>query len=324
MLRTPFQQKILGSAEQGRATFRFDVLSGLSANPKQLPCKYFYDRRGSTLFDAICKLDEYYLTRTELKIMVQSVGQIAHALGNDLMLMELGSGSSVKTRILLDHLPDVSAYVPIDISRKHLFATARKLSQRYPAIVVQPVCADFTHPVSLPNCARMTSRRVVYFPGSTIGNFQLQEAEALLDRIAALCGEDGGLLIGIDLEKDPTTIEAAYNDSQGITARFNLNLLRRINRELGGNFDLDQFEHLAFYDAAKHRMDIRIVSRRRQLVEIDSSEFDFRAGEYIQTEYSHKYTVRGFEQQASKAGFRLARCWSDERRYFAILYFTLS
>jgi dimethylhistidine N-methyltransferase len=247
--------------------------------------------------------------------------EMARVIGARGTLIEFGSGSSIKTRLLLDHL-DNSVYVPVDISRKHLQITARQLSRQYPRIAVRPVCADFTENFRLPSFRGKSSRRIIYFPGSTIGNFERANASALLSRIAKHCGTDGGLLIGIDLQKNVSTIEAAYNDAQGISARFNLNLLQRINRELAGNFNLQQFEHLAFYDRTWHRVDIRLVSRSNQTVVIGSDAFDFHTGEAIRTEYSHKYTIQQFEQIASEAGFRLQNRWTDHRQYFAVLYFT--
>ena len=321
MIRVLTKRSEPARAERTQAAFRSDVIAGLSANPKRLPCKYFYDEHGSALFDAICGLDEYYLTRTELEIMHRHCAEMARTIGLGATLVEFGSGSSVKTRLLLDQLVDSAAYIPVDISRRHLLTTARRLARGYPKIEVRPICADFTENFQLPPSWEKHSRRIVYFPGSTIGNFERDDAVALLCRMARLCGPGGGELIGIDLQKDIGTIEAAYNDAQGITAQFNLNLLSRINHELGGNFDLAQFEHLAFYDRAANRVDIRLVSRCDQQVEIGSEAFDFRTGEAIRTEYSHKYTIEAFEQMADEAGLRLRRYWTDDRQYFAVLYF---
>lgn len=307
--------------ESADSRFRSDVIVGLSAEPKRLPCKYFYDQRGSALFDAICHLDEYYLTRTELEIMDRFAPEMAREIGEEATLIEFGSGSSVKTQLLLEQL-DTCVYIPVDISRKQLQISARRLSRLYPQIAVRPVCADFTEDFKLSSPLGELSRRVIYFPGSTIGNFEHDHAVALLRRIAMLGGPSGGLVIGIDLQKDASTIEAAYNDAQGITAQFNLNLLLRINHELGGNFELAQFDHLAFYDKAYNRVDIRLVSRRNQKVEIGSDVFDFRAGEPIHTEYSHKHTIEQFEGIAAEAGLRLQNCWMDNRQYFAVLFLT--
>ncbi len=302
--------------------FRTDVLRGLSQNPKQLPSKYFYDRQGSSLFDAICELEEYYLTRTELAIMRAHAVEIASSLPADGVLVELGSGSSVKTRLLLDHLPALRAYVPVDISREHLLAAADRLQRRYRELDVLPLVADFTAPFSLPPRSERASR-TVYFPGSTIGNFEPAEAELILHRIAALTGPAGGLLIGIDLRKDPAVIEAAYNDPRGITAEFNLNLLRRINRELGGDFPVFDFEHEAQYDPAAGRIEMRLRCMAAQRVQVAGKCFAIKQGEAIHTEYSHKYTVEGFAAMASEAGFQLQKQWTDDRRYFAVLLFNM-
>ena len=301
--------------------FRDDVVRGLSCDHKRLPCKYFYDQRGSALFEAICELDEYYLTRTELAIMDRSVKEITSQFGTDVMLIEFGSGSSRKTRMLLDHLRDLAAYVPIDISRDHLMQTAADLATAYPRVELLPVCADFSKPFQLPSASRTPLRNIVYFPGSTIGNFRPDDAVALLSRIAAMCGAGGGLLIGIDLKKDTGVLEAAYNDSAGITAQFNLNLLLRINRELGADFDLDRFQHLATYNQSRGRIEMYLASRCDQTVTLGEHQFEIANGEAIRTEYSHKYDVGQFDRMANAAGFCLRQCWQDELARFGILYF---
>jgi dimethylhistidine N-methyltransferase len=306
-----------------RSRFRQDVLAGLAGAVKSLPCKYFYDQRGSRLFDEICELDEYYLTRTELAIMRQFAPEMGQQIGPGVMLVEYGSGSSVKTRILLDHLPDPVAYVPVDISGKHLRSTAQTLAVDYRHLEVLPVCADFTEDFALPASSREPTHAAVYFPGSTIGNFRPARALRLLRRIADLCGTGGGLLIGVDLQKDVDVMEAAYNDERGVTAQFNLNLLHRINRELGADFDVEQFEHLAYYNPREGRVEIYIVSRRDQFVTFANREFRFRAGERIHTENSHKYTVEGFAALAAEAGLTLRRCWTDPRRNFAVMHFAV-
>lgn len=303
--------------------FLRDVLAGLRAEPKTLPCKYFYDRRGSQLFERICALDEYYLTRTELGIMRHHAGAIAGALGREAVLIELGSGSSTKTRILLDRLEAPAAYVPVDISRAHLLQTAEALRERYPALPVVPVSADFTRPFELPALPGPARRRVVYFPGSTIGNFSESAADALLRQIASLCGTGGGLLIGIDLKKDAAILEAAYDDARGVTAEFNRNILRRINRELGADFDPEAFEHRAVYDRVRGRVEISLVSRCEQSATLGDETFDFAAGEAIGTEYCHKYDRREFAQRARRAGLELTHTWTDEREYFAVLLFAV-
>jgi dimethylhistidine N-methyltransferase len=314
---------VLLNLQPNLAQFRADVLAGLHALPKTLPCKYFYDERGSQLFDEICQLDEYYLTRTEDEIIKRCAQEMADQIGPGVMLVEYGSGSSTKTRALLDRLDDPVAYVPVDISREHLHKTATHLSRIYPRIEMLPVCADFTKPFRLPASRREPTHSAVFFPGSTIGNFQPHEARAMLVQLAAMCGTGGGLLIGIDLQKDARTIEAAYNDSRGVTADFNLNVLRRINRELGGDFNLRQFAHRAIYNNVAGRVEMQLVSTRPQCVTISQHHFEFGAGEAIITEYSHKYTIEGFAALAAQAGLTLRRTWTDDRQQFAVLHFAL-
>ena len=236
--------------------FRADVLRGLSAPHKELPCKYFYDERGSRLFERICTLPEYYPTRTELAILGRDGREMAERLGPHSLLVEFGSGSSVKTRALLDRLETPAAYIPVDISREQLLASARALIRDYPDLEVRPVCADFTLPFEIPAVSRPACKRVVFFPGSTIGNFPPDKARQLLTRAARLCGTNGGMLLGADLKKDPQLLHAAYNDSQGVTAAFNLNLLVRINRELGADFRVEQFWHHALYNPIEGRIEI--------------------------------------------------------------------
>ncbi len=300
--------------------FSHDVLAGLGAPAKELPCKYFYDKQGSALFDRICELEEYYLTRAELAIMREFACEMGEQIGPAAVLVEYGSGSSVKTRYLLDALLRPAAYVPVDISGEHLAATAAKLAAAYPHIEILPVCADFTEPFILPVPARLASHAAVYFPGSTIGNFMPESAVRLLHQIAELCGKGGGLLIGVDLKKDRQTIEAAYNDRLGVTAQFNLNLLTRINRELDADFCVDQFEHRAIYNPELGRVEIDLVSRRPQYVTVAGQAFAFAMGEAIRTEYSHKYSIDDFARLAATAGFNLHRQWMDAGKNFAVLH----
>jgi dimethylhistidine N-methyltransferase len=303
--------------DEAMQQFRADVLDGLSQRPKQLSPKYFYDRRGSLLFDAICDLDEYYLTRTELAIMRSHAADIAASLPPEGVLLEFGSGSSVKTRLLLDELSSLAAYVPIDISGEHLLAAAYRLQRRYQSPIL-PVVADFTKQFLLPSLPSSASR-TVYFPGSTIGNFEHFETKGILQRIASLVGIGGRLLIGIDLQKDAQVIEAAYNDRDRVTAEFNLNLLHRINAELDGDFQLDGFVHEAVYDPAAGRIEMRLRCTDAQTVHVAGKRFDFQTNETIHTEYSYKYTIDGFAAMAAEAGFRLSRQWTDDRRYCAVL-----
>jgi L-histidine Nalpha-methyltransferase len=307
--------------------FRADVLRGLRAPAPYLPSKYFYDAAGSELFEQITALDEYYLTRTELAIMREHAGAMAGLLGPHCLLIEYGSGASAKTRLLLDHAKSsgrrLAAYVPIDLSGSALFGAAAALAQEYPGVEVLPVCADFTRPVELPAPRLKPARNVVYFPGSTIGNFTPDEAAALLGTTHSLCGPGGGLLLGADLQKDVRLLEAAYNDRKGVTAAFNLNLLARINRELGGNFDLDRFEHRAFYDAAHGRIEMHLVSRCTQCVNVGDVRFWFAAGASIRTEYSYKYTEEGLRALAASCGFTLQHSWTDRYQHFSVYYFTV-
>jgi dimethylhistidine N-methyltransferase len=252
---------------------------------------------------------------------------IGDAIGPRAMIVEYGSGSSVKTRVLLDHLDDPVAYCPVDISKNHLLATAGRLDADYPRLEVLPIAADFSDPFQLPTPKRTPRQVTIYFPGSTIGNFEVSGVKRLLGQMADQCrvgsdhtvGSAGQLLIGIDLQKDRKVIEAAYNDASGVTDEFSLNLLTRINRELGANFDEDSFQHRATYDCDFHRVDIRLVSLRAQTVTIGEHEFQFAKGETIHTEYSHKYTITGFAELAATASFCLRDAWSDEKQLFAIL-----
>lgn len=303
--------------------FRADVLRGLRAPKKKLPCKYFYDEVGSALFEQITGLEEYYPTRTELGIMERHAAEMAGLVGPRCLLIEYGSGSSLKTRRLLDRLREPAGYVPIDVSGEYLGHSARALGEEYPDVEVLPLCADFTRPLGLPACRKGAARRVVYFPGSTLGNFTPEAALALLQQTAILCGGDGALLLGIDLQKDPRVIEAAYNDRQGITAAFNRNILVRINRELGADFDIEQFAHRAFYNAAQGRIEMHLVSRRDQVVRVGGVTFFFAAGESIHTENSYKYSLSALADLARASGFASQRVWTDERQYFSVAYLTL-
>ena len=294
--------EILRHAEGWCVTESTRVSARCSRRPappeKELPCKYFYDKRGSELFDRICLLDEYYLTRSELSIMEHLASEMGSQVGPDAMLVEFGSGSSVKTRYLLDALATCAAYVPVDISGEHLDLTTAELAADYPCIEILPVCADFTRPFALPQPTRRASHTAVYFPGSTIGNFMPARAIELLRRIVQMVGQGGGLLIGIDLKKDVARIEAAYNDSLGVTARFNLNLLQRINDELGGDFRLDAFEHRALYNSKLGRVELDLVSRVDQCVTVAGEIFSFRGGRGD----SHRILSQVFDSRVRQPG----------------------
>jgi dimethylhistidine N-methyltransferase len=302
----------------GADRFRTDVIQGLSRPRKAIPCKYLYDDRGSALFDEICELDEYYLTRTELAILRSHADEMAEAIGEDCELIEFGSGSGLKTRLLLERLREPRAYLPIDISAEPLARSAWELAGRFPRLDIRPVCADFTGPVTLPETGTPRARRVVYFPGSTIGNFRPRAALRLLRSIARLVGDGGGLLLGFDLDKDESIVWPAYNDRRGVTAEFNLNLLARINRELGADFDLHSFEHQADHVRAKERLEMHLVSRKAQVVRLDGRAFAMDEGEMIHTEDSYKYSWEHFGRLTSQAGFSLDRQWFDENRYFCV------
>lgn len=299
---------------------RQDVLEGLARTPRQIPSKYFYDARGSALFERICAQPEYYLTRTELSILEDCMPRIAQALGEGVLLIEFGSGSGVKTLLLLRGLKEPAGYVPIDISLSALEASAAALNQALPDLPVLPVCADFTSALQLPLPPRTVSRRVMFFPGSTLGNFAPSEALALLRRIRALVGEDGGLLIGVDMKKDPARLEAAYNDAAGVTAAFTLNLLERLNRELGADFDVSGFRHRARYNALAGRIETHLVSLRAQTVRIGHKAFDFRADEAILVEYSAKYDQADVARMAAQTGFAVREVFTDPAGDFSLQY----
>ncbi|MBF6569913.1 MAG: L-histidine N(alpha)-methyltransferase [Candidatus Binataceae bacterium] len=300
--------------------FLSDVVRGLTARNKTLPCKYFYDEIGSRLFDRICELPEYYPTRTELSILHRNASEMGELLGPRCLVIEYGSGSSNKTRVLLDHLKDPAAYVPVEIAREHLEESARLLRHDYPQLEVHAVCADFTRPLRLPRISRPAARRVVYFPGSTIGNFTPEEARRLLERSASLCGAGGAMILGVDLKKEPRVLEDAYNDREGVTAAFNLNLLARINRELGTRFDTEAFWHHALYDPREGRIEMHLVSRKDQQVALDGHRVSFVEGESICTEYSYKYSIGDLHELARLAGFTIERSWIDDRKYFSVHY----
>lgn len=299
--------------------FYGDVVKGLTSDRKQLPSKYFYDKRGSVLFEQICHLDEYYPTDSEVSIMQNDITEITDCLGKGLQLIELGSGSSMKTRLLLDNCRDLKMYVPVDISGNFLNQTARKLRSDYPDLDIRPVAADYTSPFKIPE-SEAIKRRVVYFPGSTIGNFTRQRASAFLDTIGENLSFGDGLLIGVDLKKDVGVLEAAYNDSKGITAEFNKNILTRINHELSADFDLGQFRHRAFYNVAEGRIEMHLESLSDQVVQVNGMQVTFEEGETIHTENSHKYTVEEFEEVAGDH-FDRQKTWTDERGYFSVHYF---
>jgi dimethylhistidine N-methyltransferase len=300
--------------------FLDDVISGLARSQKSLPPKYFYDAQGCALFEAICALPEYYLTRAEIALMRGRVGDMARHIGPGRVLIEYGSGSGRKTRVLIEAIEPV-AYVPIDIAREQLAATAEEVARDFPRLRVIAVCADYSRPLALPGLDDLGARRrVVYFPGSTIGNFTPAEAGEFLAGAREQARARGGLLIGVDLKKDPARLGAAYDDSRGVTAAFNLNLLARINRELGADFDPSAFRHRAFYDEAAGRIEMHLESVKPQAVKIGGRAFHFREGETIHTENSYKYSVREFQELARAAGLAPVECWTDAEQLFSVHY----
>lgn len=297
--------------------FREDVVRGLLATAKNIPPKYFYDERGSALFDQITRQPEYYPTRTEIAILEERAEEAAALLGRRWELIELGSGSSRKVRIILDAATGVGAYVPIEISREALRAASNQIARAYPHIRVIAVCADYTQPLALARQDPL-ARRVVFFPGSTIGNFEPAQAITFMKNVRKSLRRGDLFIVGADLQKAPSVLHAAYNDAAGVTARFNINLLDRMNRELGATFDPRQFEHVAFYDARQGRIEMHLRSLREQTVRVGGIEVSFRRTETIHTENSYKYTRDGFNAMVEEAGFRARDVWTDEGKLFSV------
>lgn len=295
-----------------------EVLEGLQKPQKSLPSKYFYDKRGSELFEAICELEEYYLTRTELSIMKNNIGDIMQRIGRNIQLIELGSGSSLKTRLLLEHLPDIHSYIPVEISDHFLADVVEDLQTEYPELNINPVAADYTQPFELPDKPTET-RRIAYYPGSTIGNFTKEQAADFIALIANLVDENGGLLIGFDLLKDRNKLIAAYDDQKGVTAAFNKNLLHRLNHELDTPFNIEQFKHKAIFNENKDRIEMHLESLMDQSVDISGNTINFKKGETIHTENSHKYTLQSF-RELTKPYFDTVQTWSDPNNLFAIQF----
>ena len=303
--------------------FRADVLQGLAKPRKEIPPKYFYDERGSLLFDRICDLEEYYLTRTEIGLLRDHQAELAEAIGPDCLLIEYGSGSSRKAPVLLSALPRLRAYIPIDISKEHLLRSSAELAARQPGLAVIAVCADYTRLTQLPQLMKYQgAKRVIFFPGSSIGNYNPMQAILLLKTAAALVGAGGGMLIGVDLKKDRDVLHAAYNDSQGMTAAFNLNMLWRLRHELGARVEPAHFRHDAFYNEQIGRVEMHLVSTRDQNIELEGAVFRLAEGEGIHTENSYKYTVEEFRSMAEVAGFKSERVWCDARNLFSLHYLT--
>lgn len=304
--------------------FLAEVVAGLSSSPRSLPCKFFYDERGAELFQKICELPEYYITRTETGLLRRQGGEIAESIGSNAELIGFGTGAGLKTRLLLEQLENPIAYVPVDISKQRLTDSAAELGRAMPTLEILPVCADYLQPLQLPRATRKPDHVAVYFPGSTIGNLEPEIAQHFLRRVCRLCGKSGGLIIGVDLQKKREVLEAAYNDSAGVTAEFNLNLLVRANRELGADFDLALWRHQAIYNDRHGRIEMHLISEADQTVHVGGKEFHFSRGEKIVTEFSYKYTQEGFARLAVSAGFRLARVWTDPKQLFAVFHFTVA
>jgi dimethylhistidine N-methyltransferase len=298
-------------------SFADHVVAGLSDTPKWLSAKYFYDAAGSELFEEITRLPEYYPTRTELSILERCAKDISGYVPLSAALVEFGTGSTKKARLVIDAAPQLAAYVPVDISAEFLAAEAAAVRRDVPWIAVLPVAADFTRDFDLPQQIR-SRPRVGFFPGSTIGNFEPEDATEFLRQAGRVLGPGSTMIVGVDLIKDTAVLDAAYNDAAGVTAQFNLNILARMNRELGGNFDLASFRHHAFYNVGHHRIEMHLESRKSQTVTVAGRRFEFRKGETIHTENSYKYTIDSFRALAREAGWRWATTWTDENNYFSV------
>jgi dimethylhistidine N-methyltransferase len=309
--------------EPAASDFLAEAIAGLTSSPRTLPSKFFYDERGSELFQEICALPEYYVTRTETEILQENIAAMAESIGTGAELVGFGTGAGIKTRMLLECLEEPVAYVPVDISKQRLVQSAEELAVAMPQLEILPVCADYMQSIRLPTPARQPAHVAVYFPGSTIGNLEPATARGFLQRVCRLCAPSGGLLIGVDLQKPRKILEAAYNDSAGVTAAFNLNLLVRANRELGADFDIAQWQHRAIYNETESRIEMHLISRREQTVQLGGHAFDFAARDKIITEYSYKHTIAGFTALAESAGFRLSRTWTDPQQWFAVFHFTV-
>ena len=296
-----------------------EVIEGLTKQQKQISSKFFYDEKGSLLFDEICELDEYYPTRTEMKIMQDNIDEISSLLGEGTMLIELGSGSSVKIRLLLDNIPGLAGYIPIDISAEHLKLSAESLKKSYPNLDIFPLVADYTKTFELPKIENTYDHIAGFYPGSTIGNFHPDRAKLFLGRIARLIGKNGGLIIGVDLRKDKSILENAYNDAEGVTAKFNLNVLNHLNGKVDADFDLNKFKHHAFFNEDESRIEMHLVSLEEQKVNIADTQIHFGKNEHIITEYSYKYTLESFKKLVL-GNYDVRKVWCDKNNLFSIQY----
>jgi dimethylhistidine N-methyltransferase len=317
-------QSVVPSISPARDVMLHEVMSGLRQKPKRLPSQYLYDARGAALFERICSLDEYYLTRTEMSILREALPEIAWRIGMRGLVFEPGSGASEKTLMLLAALYEPAAYVPVDVSSEQLFANANRLAREFPKIEIAPVCADFSQPLRLPVISRRVDRRVCFFPGSTLGNFAPEQAVDLLRKLKGYARDGGAVLVGIDLQKAACVLEPAYNDTAGVSADFALNYLVRLNRELDADFDLDCFGYEAPYNRALGRIEMYLVSRLTQVAHVGGHEVRLAAGERICTELSYKYSLAGFRELTARAGLRAERVWTDPQRYFSVQLLTAS
>lgn len=299
-----------------------EIKRGLGSNPKWLPSKLFYNEKGSQLFDQICELKEYYPTRTEGSIIKDNLEAITGLFNEDTVLLEFGSGSSRKTKMLLSSIDKLKAYVPIDISESYLSGIADKLREDYKHFPIYPVAGDYTRPLNIPKEIREAGKIIAFFPGSTIGNFLPNDARKFLQIVSDECGRNGGLLIGVDLIKDEKILNNAYNDSKGITAEFNLNLLDHLNYQYGYNFNLNNFEHQAFYNKEFNRIEMHLISNQKQIVSVNGNSYEFETDESILTEYSHKYSIEGFEELCTGI-FNVEKVWTDEANYFSLQYLSV-
>ena len=303
-----------------QSEFLQDVVRGLSKEQKTLPCKYFYDERGSQLFTEICEQEEYYLTNTEIALLNKYGAEIAAITGQNACIIEPGSGAGEKIQLLLTALDEPDSYMPLDISEEILQASVETITNKFPALKVNPVKIDFTNDINLPECNASSNKRLVFFPGSTIGNFNPEEASDFLQKLQQIAGPKGSLLIGVDLIKDKEVLEAAYDDKNGVTAEFNKNLLHRINDELNADFDITAFSHNAFFNDEKSRIEMHLTSEQEQSVKIQDNVFEFSEGETIHTENSYKYSVRSFTKLVEESGFAVVKVWQDENELFGLFY----
>jgi dimethylhistidine N-methyltransferase len=310
------------ASESERLQFMQDMQTALSQTPKSISPKYFYDQAGSALFDRICDLPEYYPTRTELSILQSHAGDMSKCMGENADIIEFGAGSLQKIRYLLNVARNPARYVPMDISGAHLYACSAELQTEFVNLNILPLVADYTNQWQLPSALSGTGKRVAFFPGSTIGNFSPQQAHVFLQNCVQNL-QGGALLLGVDLIKSPEVLHAAYNDSQGVTAAFNLNLLTRANRELGCDFDLTQFAHSAFFNAPLQRIEMHLLSLKSQIVHLNGVAYAFEQGETLHTEYSHKFTIAGVQQAAQLAGLQVGSFWTDPQQYFGLFWLNI-